>query len=99
MGCWSSRLTQSPISLDRYQIKDLNNNIFYAVPSKFSQEEIERTYTTPISADLENMTIIEPDNFTNCTLHEIALVLPYKQRTITADETRTRNSSVINRVL
>ena len=33
--------------------------------SKFSQEEIERTYTTPISADLENVTIVEPDNITN----------------------------------
>ena len=35
--------------------------------SKFSQGEIERTYTTPISADLENMTIAEPDNLTNST--------------------------------
>ena len=35
--------------------------------SKFSKEEIERTYTTPILSDLENMTIVEPDNFTNST--------------------------------
>ena len=33
--------------------------------SKFSQEEIERNYTTPISADLENMTLVEPDNLTD----------------------------------
>ena len=33
--------------------------------SKFSQEETERTYPTAISADLENVTIVEHDNLTN----------------------------------
>ena len=52
-------------------INTINDTNSYSEPklkvnwSKFSQEEIEGTYITPISADLENMTIVEPDNRTN----------------------------------
>ena len=45
--------------------------------SKFSQEEIERNYTTLISADLENMTLVEPDNLTNYTENLIKFLLKH----------------------
>ena len=45
--------------------------------SKFLQEEIETTYTTPISTDLENMTIVEPDNFTNSTENLTKILLQH----------------------
>ena len=54
-------------------INTINDTNSYSGPklkvnwSKFSQEEIERNYTTPISTDLENMSIVEPDNLTNST--------------------------------
>ena len=47
--------------------------------SKFSQEEIERTYSTPISADLENMTTGEPDNLTNSTENLTRILLQHSR--------------------
>ena len=78
-------------------INTINDTNSYSGPklkvnwSKFLQEEIERNYTTPISADLENMTIVEPNNLTNFT-ENLTKILPQhshplvksirKQRTI-----------------
>ena len=64
---------QIEFSMDTH-INTINDTNSYSGPklkvnwSKFPQEEIERNYTTPISADLENMTKVEPDNLTKIVL-------------------------------
>ena len=47
--------------------------------SKFSQDEIERNYTTLISDDLENMTLVEPDNLTNYTENLTKILLQHSR--------------------
>ena len=62
--------------------------------SKFSQEEIERTYTTHISADLKNMTIVEPDNLTNSTENLTRILLQHSHPLVTSIRKTKNNKRV-----
>ena len=63
----------------------INNTNSYSGPklkvnwSKISQEQIKRTYTTPISAELENATTVKPDNLTNSMENLTKILLQHSQ--------------------
>ena len=66
--------------------------------SKFSQGEIERTFTTPISADLENVTIVEPDNLTN-SMENLTKILLQHSHPLMKSIRKTKNERVYFKLL
>ena len=62
--------------------------------SKFSQEEIERNYTTPISTDLENITLVEPDNLTDYT-ENLTKTLLQHSRPLVKSIRKTKNNQKV----
>ena len=62
--------------------------------SKFSQEEIERNYTTPISADLENMTSVESDNYTDYTENLTKILLQHSHPLVKSIRKTKNNKKV-----
>ena len=61
-------------------INDTNSNSGPSLKlnwSKFSQEEIERNYNTPFSADLENITTVQSDNLNNSTENLTKILLQH----------------------
>ena len=87
---------QAKLSTDTH-INTINDTNSYSGPklkvnwSKFSQEGIERTYTTPISADLEIMTIVEPDNLSNST-ENLTKILPQHSHPLVKSIRKTENN-------
>ena len=82
-------------------INTINDTNCYSGPklkinwSKFSQEEIERNYITPISADFENMTIVEPDNLTNF-MENLTKILLQHSHPLVKSIRKTKNNKRVN---
>ena len=89
---------------DRH-INMINDTNSYSGPklkvnwSKFSQEEIERNYTTPISADLENMTIVEHCNLTNFMENLTKILLQHSHHLVKSIRKTKNNKRVYGSML